>query len=455
MHIILLFIRRINVMINRDEIMELFDKHKEETDERVKAGIELNRKGYFKINVCDENGIPVKGVKIKADLKNHEFKFGANLFMLDELESDEKNEKYREYFKDVFNMATIPFYWDALEPEKGKQRYDKNSPKIYRRPAPDLCLEFCEKYGIEPREHALAYDKFFPKWLEGKSTHEVKYELSRRMKEIGERYSDKFRTMEVTNETYWPYGSKSVTDFYEDNEFVEWCFKEAEKYMSANELSINEAMQVWKDQGRNRDAYYMQIERAFSKGARIDAIGMQYHMFQRAEEAVEKTRIFYDPTRLFRILDKYAELKKPLQITEVTIPAYTYEAEDEELQAEIMRTLYSIWFSHKNMEQIVYWNLVDGYAAFAPQGDMEKGENYYRGGLIRFDFTKKPAYNMLKNLIKKEWHTTSDFVSDQDGNAEFKGFYGIYTLDIEKDGKKITKEINFNKDHVGNFKITL
>ena len=31
-------------MINRDEIMELFDKHKEETDERVKAGIELNRK---------------------------------------------------------------------------------------------------------------------------------------------------------------------------------------------------------------------------------------------------------------------------------------------------------------------------------------------------------------------------------------------------------------------------
>ena len=58
-------------------------------------------------------------------------------------------------------MATLPFYWNDLEPEKGKQRYEKDSPKIYRRPTIDLCIEYCEQNGIEPREHALAYDAFF------------------------------------------------------------------------------------------------------------------------------------------------------------------------------------------------------------------------------------------------------------------------------------------------------
>jgi hypothetical protein len=43
--------------------------------------------------------------------------------MLDELETEEKNEKYKKYFAELFNMATLPFYWDTLEPEKGKPRY--------------------------------------------------------------------------------------------------------------------------------------------------------------------------------------------------------------------------------------------------------------------------------------------------------------------------------------------
>lgn len=442
-------------MINRNDIMELFDKKRNFTEEKIKAGIEENRKGYCGLNVLDSTGKPVNGVKIKAVQKTHEFRFGANLFMLDELESAEKNEKYKEYFKELFNMATLPFYWDTLEPEKGKPRYAADSPKIYRRPAIDLCIEFCEKNGIEPREHALAYEHFFPEWLKGKNSFEVKHELSRRMGEIAARYGSKIRTMEVTNETDWGFGD-GITPFYEDNDYIEWCFKEAERHMSANQLVINEwTGLIWDNKGRNRDPYYMQIENALLKGARIDAIGMQFHMFYRAEDAVRATRKSYDPEHLYRIMDRYSDFNLPLQITEVTIPAYSYVAEDEELQAEILGNLYSIWFSQKNVEQIIYWNLVDGYAAFAPQGNMEAGENYYRGGLVRFDFTKKPAYNMLENLIKKEWHTEAELTCDADGKASFKGFYGEYELELTSGGKTVTKTINFGKDKIGDFKIVL
>ena len=75
--------------------------------------------------------------------------------MLDEFETEEKNRIYREEFKKYFNIATIPFYWKDLEPERGKPRYAKNSYLVYRRPASDLCLEYCADNVIGPKAHCL------------------------------------------------------------------------------------------------------------------------------------------------------------------------------------------------------------------------------------------------------------------------------------------------------------
>ena len=197
------------------EIYELFDR---ESDERIKNGIERHRKGNFTVTVTDKNGAPVKNARLKIKQTGHEFRFGANIFMLDEFDNKEYNEIYKQKFRELFNMATLPFYWDTLEPEEGNTRYDKNSPKIYRRPAPGLCLDFCEKYGIEPREHALCYSNLFPKWLKGKSVFDCKRALVRRMAEISARYADKIRTIEVTNEMYW---DESATVLYDDPDYVE------------------------------------------------------------------------------------------------------------------------------------------------------------------------------------------------------------------------------------------
>jgi len=144
-----------------------------------------------------------------------------------------------------------------------------------------------------------------------------------------------------------------------------------------------------------------------------------------------------------------------LQVTEVTIPAYSENAEDEAIQAEIIKTLYSIWFSHPNMEQIIYWNLVDGYAAFAPQGDMTAGENYYYGGLLRFDMTPKPAYYTIKNLIEKEWHTEEDMVSDQNGTGTFRGFYGEYDVEITTEKGVVHQTINLTAKGKHEFEVMI
>ena len=403
-----------------------------ELNKKISDGIEKNRKGDFYIKTAPNAKIAVK-------LKNHKFRFGANLFMLDGIPDDEKkNEIYKVKLADFFNMATLPFYWQDLEPVKGSPRYGKDSEKIYRRPPVDLCMEYCEKNGLEPREHALCYNAFFPDWLKNKPKEEEKFYIEKRMKEIADRYKNKIKTIEVTNEM-WANGK---TDFYKDPEYIDFCFKTAEKYFPENVLAVNEWTGVWEAAGDPWDNYYAYIESELLKGGRIDAIGMQYHVFVKREEYFEKTRKLYDLNHLYAVLNDYARFKKEIQITEVTVPAFTTDIKDEILQADIIEKLYSLWFSFPNVSQIIYWNLVDGYAAYTSPGDLSGGENIYCGGLLRFDLSEKPAYDRLKRLITKDWATETEFTADEFGRARFRGFYGEYEVFVN--GK--TQTVNFNED---------
>ena len=362
-------------MTRRSDVLKPFEQKKAFMEDRVRHGIEQNRKGTASLHFKDAEGREVNGAHIEIRQKTHDFHYGANLFMLDEFNSEEQNQAYRKYFAETFNMATLPFYWSDLEPEQGKPRFAKDSPKVYRRPAPDLCLEYCEANGIEPKAHCLNYAHFTPQWAKGDIWKE-KHLLDKRFRELAERYSGRIRDWEVTNETFWGMRIPGYCTFYDQDDFIEWSFETAERYFHTNRLIINEAhSRIWDNehyQG-NRSPYYMQIERAIRNGARIDCIGMQFHIFYRAEKEAEETAQFYDPERIFDVLDTYAKLGRSIQITELTIPAYAYTEEDEEIQAEIIRHLYSMWFSHPAMEAILYWNLADGFAHGAKQGDMTAG----------------------------------------------------------------------------------
>lgn len=448
----------LNPTENRKIWMAAAEKNRGLLDDRVKRDIEKYRKGYCKLRLMYGNGKPLKNAKITVNQVTHDFGFGANIFMLDEFDNDEYNERYRDEFKKYFNLATVPFYWDGLEPEKGKPRYDKNSPKVWRRPAPELCVEYCEENGIMPKLHCLVYDKFIPKWLPLECMKDMEKFYEERFAQISERFSGRLLEFEVINELLcepgWNY--KSVISGKRD--IIEWSFGLARKYLPNETLVINEGNPLLNlSVTRCRNAYFMMIENAIKSGAKIDKIGLQHHIFTGAtdkteeayENSVKRGSEMVDPEKILKGLDVISELGLPLEMTEVTVPTFGETEGDEELQAELLELLYSVWFSHPAMQDIVYWNVPDGYAY--DDGSGRWNENNCRGGLWHHDLTPKKSALRLKKLINEIWHTDLELITDENGYAEFRGFYGNYNAS----GKDFTVEFGIHKGETPLTVITL
>lgn len=438
-------------MGRREKVFKSFDQYRDETDDRIQHGIEQYRKGFATVVIKDMQGKPTTGVTINIKQKKHEFLHGANLFMLDELETEEKNIRYQEAFKQVFNQATLPFYWNTLEPEQGKPRFSKDSSKVYRRPPIDLCMDYCEKNGITPKAHCLTYFPFQPDWVDKYDIDDIKKKLEVRYQQCAQRYADVIPGWEVLNELFCtrdPSWRDNI--FFQADDVVDWNFKLAEQYFPKNELIINEAPFVWDGLfAFGRSGYYLMIQQALERGVRIDTVGLQYHIFNTQKEEEMLFQNMYHPKQLYEVMDQYAKLGLPLQVTEITIPAYEDGKEGEAIQAELVERLYSIWFSHPAMEAIIYWNLADGYAHGAHPGDMTVGENIYFGGLLRFDMSKKPAYDMIKHLFTERWITRTTIRTNGTGIAKFKGFYGDYELQI--DGKVYPITLSSKKNNMFEF----
>ena len=126
--------------------------------------------------------------------------------------------------------------------------------------------------------------------------------------------------------------------------------------------------------------------------------------------------------------ESYAKFGRPIHFTELTVlsgehgwnrPApWPTTPEGEQRQADYVEKLYSLLFSHPSVEAITWWDLMDGGWQGAP------------AGLIRADYSPKPAYERLMKLIKGRWWTRLDLKADRTGKAVFRGFLGSYIIAV-------------------------
>jgi len=423
-----------------------------ETEFRIQNGTESNRKGFGRIHLFDAQGNPVERAEIQFRHLRHEYRFGCNAFMLDQFEEQEKNAQYKELFADNFNLAVLPFYWSDLEPEEGNPRFAAGSIPIYRRPPPDTLLDFCEKHRITPKGHLLSYHEFVPAWVPSER-EKLEIRIEQRIREIAERYSGRINIWDVANEALqWNPDFAALMP----SNHVEKAFRSAGKYFpESTELLYNDGPWVsWDSYRGDYTPLYMLARHLLNSGLPLRGLGLQYHMFAKTSAMVEWAHHFINQRLILANLDQYGKLGIPINISEITVVGNRDLGDGDKFQELVAEKLYRLWFSHPSTNGIIWWNLVDGTAAYAPFGS-EEGENQYRGGLVDFDLAPKPALRALRRLIKEEW-TSSGSVSYEKGSTnQFHGFYGEYEMIIKSASGTTTKTVLLVKESKNIFKLTL
>jgi hypothetical protein len=94
---------------------------------------------------------------------------------------------------------------------------------------------------------------------------------------------------------------------------------------------------------------------------------------------------------------------------------------------------YSVLFSHPAVRAITWWDFSDFNSWMGAPA-----------GLVRKDMSPKPAYNRLMDLIHKEWWTSEEGSTDQNGLYMLRAFYGDYQITAtDSFGRKSTITVNF------------
>jgi hypothetical protein len=67
-------------------------------------------------------------------------------------------------------------------------------------------------------------------------------------------------------------------------------------------------------------------------------------------------------------------------------------------------------------------------------------------GLLRADMSAKPAYKRLMQLIKGEWWTDVTTLTDADGQARLRTFWGSYRIEVRLDDKILSGTFDLSRD---------
>jgi endo-1,4-beta-xylanase len=396
--------------------------------ESAPGRIEKHRKGDVRISLTGKDGKPLTGAAIQVRQVGSEFLFGGSIFPLVyklqtgdlklPLKEGGPYHKFGKRYAELFNFATLPYYWWGYEKERGKPVHASR----------ERLAAWCRERNITTKGHPLVWNYSQLKWLPNDLAEVEKLQLAH-VSDCVKRFRGKIDVWDVVNETtnfaQKPNKARAptVTAMWEKIgriEFPRRAFRAARKANPNATLIIND-FHVGDD--------FAEVVGGMvdKKGKPLyDAIGLQSHMHGGN----------WSNAKLWSVCERFAAFKKPIHFTEMTmlsgkkgwnIPKprlSTPQGETE--QAREVKRVYTLLFSHPSVEAITWWNLTDAHAWMqAP------------AGLLGKDMSPKPAYNVLKKLITEDWRTKMNLTTDRSGTAEFRGFYGRYELTITMpDGRK-------------------
>ncbi len=370
-------------------------------------------------------GQPLAGQEVVVEQKKHKFLFGSNWgestipLVNGELTGREKEraERRNEHFLNLFNRATLPFYWARFEPQRGQP----NTQRILN------TARWYAEHGCALKGHPLCWHTLTADWLLDMSNAQIlQAQLARIQRDVAD-FAGVIESWDVVNEAV----IMPIFDKY-DNGITRLCKQMGRiglirAMFEAARAANPQAILILNDFDIS-PAYDLLVEECLAAGIKIDVIGIQSHMHQ-GYWGVEKT---------LEVLSRFERFNLPIQFSETTIvsghlmPAEIVDLNDyevnewpstpegEERQAQEVVTHYKTLLSHPLVIGITWWDMTDGGWLKAP------------AGLLRRDAFPKPAYDALLKLVKGEWWLPpTRMITDSDGQVTFEGFMGEYELSLQ------------------------
>ncbi len=361
--------------------------------------IEQIRKGDFRITVVAPNNpdLTIPDANVEVSQTRRHFAFGSAINWRI------SNPDYAQFFKDHFEWAVMEneSKWYANEPTQGNVTYE----------TADSIYNFCQTNNIKMRGHCIfwAAENMVQNWVKAlpyaplPAASQLLTAVENRLDSVVNHFKGKFLHWDVNNEM-------CNNSFFADRlgyGIRPWMFQATNAIDPNSLLFLNDYNVI--EGGYNLSRYKQMAYDLADQGAPIHGLGVQCHMTSGFNPATIKARF-----------DIIADINLPIWVTEFDV-----SQPDVNIRADDLENFYRVAFSHPAVEGILMWGFWE---------DSHWRENCY---IVNLDWSLNAAGERYESLMN-EWKTNDSAMTDDNGEADFRGFYGTYNVTVTLPGAEPT-----------------
>jgi len=357
--------------------------------------IEQIRKGDFRIIAAapDKPDVTIPDVNVQVVQTRHHFAFGSAINWRI------SNPDYAQFFREHFEWAVMEneSKWYANEPTEGNVTYE----------TADSIYSFCNTNNIKMRGHCIFWEaeSVVQDWVKALSyaplpaTSELRTAVEDRLDSAVNHFKGKFLHWDVNNEMC----NNSFFAGRLGYGIRPWMFQAANAIDPNCKLFLNDYNVI--NGGYNLSIYKQMAYDLAAQGAPIHGLGVQCHMTTGFNPATIKARF-----------DSVAEVNLPIWVSEFDV-----SQPDVNVRADELEDFYRVAFSHPSVDGILMWGFWE---------DSHWRDDAY---IVNSDWTLNAAGERYE-AIMDEWTTEDSQVTDSNGVADLRGFYGTYEVNLSMPG---------------------
>lgn len=382
----------------------------------AEARIDALRKADIAIVVVDEAGRPLADVPVEVSMTRHRFGFGSAVVAKRLVDAGEDEDRYQAIVAHYFNRVVFEndLKWD---PWNRAKRPDDPS---YSRDKLDAALSWLGQFDIAVRGHYLAWgpiERFeaYKGYLDSPGAFREQF-----LAHVGEKLAAVGPAVPEWDFVNHPLGWNRrllLLDDFVGRDVYKQVHDMARAAAPHARLVVNEGgiLPTYRGADVQRQRYIDFIQGLRREGVGVDGIGFMAHF---------KPHTLTPPRQLLQVLDRFAELELPLQVTEFDIrfgpngEPYAMTPDEARLQADYTRDFMLAVFSHPAVESLLIWGFWEG--------------QHYNPSAALFDrdWRIRPNGEAFFELIGERWWTDAQGATDDEGRYRVRGFKGEYEIVI-------------------------